>query len=502
MATADAADSAATVIERREWILQPQTEYRFELDAGTSLAIKLVHGFAEVFGLELAEGKPYLFGSESKAAVFSWQGCTIEVIGKPSTEYVSEETPMGPYGNLHIALEQMRVKALRDLHGSPRPEDEPERPNPPPRIMIIGPDNYGKTTVTKMLANYAVGAGQGWTPVLVNLDPGDGGWTAPGTLSAAPLDSPIPTSSPATTLGSAATSAPMALSSHALVPLVYWFGHAEARRNVLLYERLIGNLARDTLDKLHADPEGAVGGVLIDTPSSFATGPAEERQRLVKCVVDAFDVNVILVVGHEKLNVEMQRLFPPSTHSNITIVKIPKSGGVVELDSAYRERVQNCQLHTYFYGQVIPAPKGTSSTASSGGELLHDLVLAPSSTIVTFDDIKIYRIGAESMAPSSALPIGASRVLSEMQPVLIDPTQPGSGLLNAVAAIVAFPPENPNTTEGTHLEENQLIDTTVAGFIVITQVDIPNRKFTVLTPNTSSIVGRTAIVGTFEWSDI
>ena len=82
---------------------------------------------------------------------------------------------MGPYGNLHIALEQMRVKALRDLHGSPRPEDEPERPNPPPRIMIIGPDNYGKTTVTKMLANYAVGAGQGWTPVLVNLDPGDVG---------------------------------------------------------------------------------------------------------------------------------------------------------------------------------------------------------------------------------------------------------------------------------------------------------------------------------------
>ena len=35
-------------------------------------------------------------------------------------------------------------------------------------------------------------------------------------------------------------------------------------------------------------------------------------------------VNVILVVGHEKLNVEMQRTYG----SRMTVVKIPKSGGV------------------------------------------------------------------------------------------------------------------------------------------------------------------------------
>ena len=35
-------------------------------------------------------------------------------------------------------------------------------------------------------------------------------------------------------------------------------------------------------------------------------------------------VNVILVVGHEKLNVEMQRTYG----NRMTVVKIPKSGGV------------------------------------------------------------------------------------------------------------------------------------------------------------------------------
>jgi N-terminal beta-sandwich domain of polyadenylation factor len=80
----------------REWELDAENEYRFELDPGTSLAIKvrqrnysvllqglnffqLVSGQAEVFGTELAEGKQYLFGSECKASVFTWQGCVLEI---------------------------------------------------------------------------------------------------------------------------------------------------------------------------------------------------------------------------------------------------------------------------------------------------------------------------------------------------------------------------------------------------------------------------------------
>jgi polyribonucleotide 5'-hydroxyl-kinase len=44
------------------------------------------------------------------------------------------------------------------------------------------------------------------------------------------------------------------------------------------------------------------------------------------------------------------------------------------------------------YGQVIEAPAGISS-ATLGGETMTDLVLSPSSTVVSFDDLTIYRIG-------------------------------------------------------------------------------------------------------------
>lgn len=83
---------------------------------------------------------------------------------------------MQTYANVHLALEQMRVRALRAVHGSPPSSDDEgsSNANPdPPRVLILGPANSGKTTVSKILINYAVRTGQEWTPMLVNTDPGE-----------------------------------------------------------------------------------------------------------------------------------------------------------------------------------------------------------------------------------------------------------------------------------------------------------------------------------------
>ena len=77
---------------------------------------------------------------------------------------------MAAYANVHIALEQMRVRALRAIHGSPAPEDEHNAKTEPPRVLVLGPENSGKTTVCKILTNYAVRSGQDWSPMLINVD--------------------------------------------------------------------------------------------------------------------------------------------------------------------------------------------------------------------------------------------------------------------------------------------------------------------------------------------
>ena len=122
-------------------------------------------------------------------------------------------------------------------------------------------------------------------------------------------------------------------------------------------------------------------------------------------------VNVILVVSHEKLNIEMKRHFG----TRVQVVKIPKSGGTVELDHGYRERIQRSQIQSYFYGQRLEAPGGVAASGESGttraggsgsgtaaaitasltlgGEDLVDLSLSPLSNVISMDDLTIYRIG-------------------------------------------------------------------------------------------------------------
>ena len=85
---------------------------------------------------------------------------------------------MTAYLNIHIALEQRRIRALK-LHRNSPTLDESRNDSgeigysEPPRVLVLGPENSGKTTFCKILANYIVRAGQGWTPMLVNLDPSE-----------------------------------------------------------------------------------------------------------------------------------------------------------------------------------------------------------------------------------------------------------------------------------------------------------------------------------------
>ena len=81
---------------------------------------------------------------------------------------------MYAYANIHLALEKMRVRALSSYRGSPIPPGPDTEVDPePPRVLVLGPENSGKTTVCKLLTNYAVRAGQGWTPMYVNTNPSE-----------------------------------------------------------------------------------------------------------------------------------------------------------------------------------------------------------------------------------------------------------------------------------------------------------------------------------------
>jgi polyribonucleotide 5'-hydroxyl-kinase len=71
------------------------------------------------------------------------------------------------YLNAHAALEQLRKKAETDNSRGPV-------------TMIVGPMDVGKSTLCRLLLNYAVRMGR--RPIFVDLDVGQGQISIPGTI--------------------------------------------------------------------------------------------------------------------------------------------------------------------------------------------------------------------------------------------------------------------------------------------------------------------------------
>lgn len=217
------------------------------------IPLQLLSGTAELFGTELAQNQnePYSFQGK-KAAIFTWHGCRLEVKGTCQVEYVAEETPMVSYANTHFALEVLRENAAESYGVGPR-------------VLVVGPDNAGKTSLVKLLTGYAIRSGR--TPVVANLDPKEGMLTVPGTLSAAAFESIIDVSEG---WGSSPINGPSQLPVK--LPLVYYYGLEDAETKPDLFKPLARRLALSTNNRLRDDADARHTGCIIDTPGSISQG--------------------------------------------------------------------------------------------------------------------------------------------------------------------------------------------------------------------------------------
>ncbi|CAO3569151.1 unnamed protein product [Mortierella alpina] len=433
--------NSMTTTEPKEWILDEENELRIEIDFEVKVKLRLVTGTAEVFGTELGQNVDYEF-SGRKIAVFTWHGCKLQIQGTCSVEYIANETPMISYLNTHLALEQRRVLATQNNGKGPR-------------VLIVGPNDVGKTSLSKMLLSYALR--QSRQPIYVDLDCSEGSITMPGCLTATPLTEMIDVEEG---FGSSATSAPTAGS--AVMPLAYYYGFPSPKDNSKLYNLLLARLAQSVNRRLEEDEAARTSGIVIDTNGLIdATG-----YELIANCIQAFSVDVIIVLGHERLYSDMTRLHQKS---GVSVIKLAKSGGVVERDSAFRRQTQKQKIREYFYG--------TSKSE-----------LAPYSTMVNYHDVEVLRVGEGSLAPSSALPIGEDRKVSETHVVKVEP---GEHLLHSVLAV----------SNADKLVESEILETNLAGFVYISEVHDIRKKITVLSPCPGRIPKKFWWLGSLKWAE-
>ncbi|CAM9682875.1 unnamed protein product [Ectocarpus sp. 6 AP-2014] len=459
--------SAAAKVETRTWVLQAETELRFDVSAEHTLTVVLKENTAEMFGIELAAEYEYKFSS-TKAAVFTWYGCTIETTGWVSSIYVAQETPMKSYVNTHAQLEARRDKALQALQAG--------RTNiTGPRVMVVGEADSGKSTLANILAAYAVRLGR--CPTFVDLDVGQGMITVPGGIAAAALDS-----------NSMSVEEGFSLTA----PLVLFYGHTSLQENPELFKKLVGRMAECLKRRVANDIDASASGAIFNT-CGWVEGLGLE---LLAHAITVLDIDVVLVMKHDRLYADMVATLPRS----VAVINLPRSGaGVALRSSQYRRASRDRRCREYFYGGG-----GGAAAAAAGGAP----ALSPAALHLDFNDVSIFRVGGQTVS-DAMLPVGHSD--SSLGPLQVNPFYPSSDLLHTVLAVCHPVLRQDGTMLGgaSGLEGDrdsaeaaqELLNSNAAGFVYVTEVDMDKRRLAVLSPCPGSLPSRFLIAGTVKWQE-
>jgi polyribonucleotide 5'-hydroxyl-kinase len=244
-------EPASTSITRTQ-DLAANTEYRFEVPFTRTLTIKLLSGTAEFLGTELGPSARYEFKG-TKGAVYTWHGCKLELGGDADSEYVAEETTMMQAANAHFALEGLRDRVAHTGEAGPR-------------VLVVGAENVGKTSLVKILTSYAVKTQR--QPMVVNLDPRQGMLSVPGSLTAAAFSSIVDIEDG---WGSSPISGPSPIPVK--MPLVYHYGLGNPEEGKI-FRPLVTRMALAVTSRLEEDRLSKQTGIIIDTPGSISQGKA------------------------------------------------------------------------------------------------------------------------------------------------------------------------------------------------------------------------------------
>ncbi|KAJ5194798.1 Pre-mRNA cleavage complex II Clp1 [Penicillium cinerascens] len=512
--------------------LSSGSEWRFEVAFGHIVRVKLLTGTAELFGTELAPLQTYTF-SGTKGAIYTWHGCELEVsagetgfmtldgvtptaghgAGGCQSEYTAEETPMVEYSNVHFALEAMREEAQASSKDGPR-------------VLLLGPENAGKTSLAKILTAYSTKVGR--QPLVVNLDPTEGMLSVPGTLTATAFRTMLDIEEG---WGSSPMSGPSPVPVK--LPLVYSYPMAnplDAEGSV--YRPVVSRLALSVTGRMAEDEDARETGIIVDTPGILSSGKPGSLE-LINHIVTEFAITTILVIGSERLYSAMVKQYDnkPSASATaavfderVSVVKLSKSGGCVDRDAAFLKATRESQIRSYFFGNPIPST-GTAALSLSSSSAV---TLSPHAQQLDFAALSVYSYTVTSTEdededeydPSqlgtgeSFLPGGGSE---DYTPQESDHGTPLPGVGFSGDASNQTPPTNvplkkilppaPSTLANTLLaithapttaSPADVRDASIMGFLYVADVDADKGKIRVLAPVGGRVPTR-AIIWAKRW---
>lgn len=443
-------------------VLEAETELRLEVPhGGKTCTIQLMRGSCELWGVELALNQQYILTGGMKLALFTWHGCVVDVdCDAMEISYTSEETQANvSYVNTHAQLEAQRDTALASQGEGPR-------------VLIVGPQESGKSSLAKVLVAYATKLGR--TPIWVDLDPADNALSVPGTLSAAPMSAAAVTVDCYATTGIPAGTA---------TPLVLWFG-ATSLENVDLYKAQVSALSTKIDKRIEDDVNAKASGLIVNTNGLIQDG----GYQCLLHAVDALRITVVLVMGHDRLYSMLSSHFSKQPHlSGTKLIKLPRSGGVVSRDATYLRQSRSLSMKRYFNGDMVLPPN-----AQAGANRVPQLT--PFLAHVPFADVTLYKLTSVALS-ASLLPVAGMQATEAVQ---LTPVKVNEQLQHSLLAVC-----HPSAVQ--RYEESgsarDLYETGVAGFVSVDRVINDTEMLHLLCPCAGALPSHTLLVGDMTWME-
>lgn len=454
------------------------SEWRFEVPFKSILNLKVVDGIGEIFGTELPSGVTLKL-SGVKYAVYApvSPGCTIQYtvsINKNNVnltsesgeinEYISEESTMSQYANLHFALELLRLEAQANVQKKG------------PRVLLIGNEASGKTSLAKVLVSYAVKMDR--IPLLVNLNPNDGVFSVPGSLTATPISDNLDLETVGGWGGSTTTGATF---HNPKQPLVKSFGFTDINQNLDLYKYQVSQLGVVALSRMANDARVRSSGMVIDTP---ALGFKDVN--VVENIISDFEVDIVVLMGNERLTVDLRRKFHHRINKGaLNIIKVDKSGGLADVSDTFVRKVQEDTIREYFNGD-------------------YKTHLSPLKVDINPDDFTFFKVvkSLEFNSQLAFLPSGDDYAVDEgeesnkkreekaldMYYTKLDGPD-SSNMENSIVAITNVP-----APASGKIAPRDLLNATILGYAHVSRVDDTRKKISMLLPFPGQIPHNVLIV--------
>ena len=307
--------------------------------------------------------------------------------------------------------------------------------------------------------------------------------------------------------------------------MLYAYGHLDPKENVSYYKHSIYTLARRVKERLDHDPEVNASGIILDTCAWVES--AAVNVNLMKFVMNVFEIDIVLVMGADKLLSSLKdgvHVGTPPDRSNpleydaqvqkqvlnnsdaialqnrdTIIVKLPKSGGTISRNIDSRRESRRHVVNEYFYGKLlcvagsnsnnsvsnISMSVSTSNSVGRASTLATSYILCPARLELKLSSLKIMRVGSVTLHVHEGMKAVGDTTCNNTNPLQVIPAKISVHELKYSLLALVHATDGTATASTSVLSEKSiqlLISNNIAGYLYVIDVVPESDLIIVMSP--------------------